>query len=397
MSLAAKTMPDLGGPDLGGLAITADAQDGKVRLLPTGDLTIRAVQRAALQLNAIVDDGDAAAGRAANLIVDMQHIDKLDMSGAWILLRLRSQRQALGANVEFANVASRHKNLLEALSGGIPEPPAKPALPGLIYRALHSLGRTMVQLRVDAVMSLNVIGAAVRGSQMKFGHSGSFRPISIIHHIDRMGVGAVPIMILMSFLIGAIIAQQSAFQLTRFGAEVLVVDLTAILVVREISVLLTAIMVAGRTGSAMTAEIGAMRMRDEIDALTVIGLNPIGILVFPRMVALIIALPALSVLSNISGLVGAGMVLNFYSGMDPEIFILKLRDAVELSTVFAGLIKAPFMAVIIAVMAAIEGMKVEGSTESLGQHVTAAVVKSIFFVILVDGFFAIFYAQINYG
>jgi phospholipid/cholesterol/gamma-HCH transport system permease protein len=200
----------------------------------------------------------------------------------------------------------------------------------------------------------------------------------------------------MSFLIGAIIAQQGAWALRYFGAEYLTVDFVGILLLREVGVLLTAIMLAGRTGSAMTAEVGSMKMREEIDALRVIGLNPVGVLIFPRLVALVVSLPLLTFIANMAALAGAAMLLRFYSGISTDAFIIKLRAAIDLSTFFAGMIKAPFMAAIIGIMAAVEGMKVEGSAESLGRHVTDAVVKAIFLVIVVDGFFAVFYAQIDF-
>jgi phospholipid/cholesterol/gamma-HCH transport system permease protein len=155
-------------------------------------------------------------------------------------------------------------------------------------------------------------------------------------------------------------------------------------------------MVAGRTGSAITAEIGSMKMREEIDALTVIGLNPIGVLVFPRLVALVIALPLLTIVADVAALVGAAAVAQVYSGISADAFISRLRIAVDLSTYFAGLIKAPFMALIIGVVASAEGLKVGGSAESLGRRVTSAVVKAIFVVIVVDGLFAMFYANINF-
>jgi phospholipid/cholesterol/gamma-HCH transport system permease protein len=161
-------------------------------------------------------------------------------------------------------------------------------------------------------------------------------------------------------------------------------------------VLLTAIMIAGRSGSAITAEIGSMKMREEVDALTVIGLNPVGVLVFPRLVALVIAMPCLTILSNFAALGGAIVISYYYSGIDPEQFIDRLRQAIDLSTIFAGLIKAPFMAMIIGIVGSVEGLKVGGSAESLGRHVTASVVKAIFVVIMIDGMFAIFYAAIGF-
>jgi phospholipid/cholesterol/gamma-HCH transport system permease protein len=221
-------------------------------------------------------------------------------------------------------------------------------------------------------------------------------PAAIVHQIDRMGVRAVPIILLMSFLIGAIIAQQGAFQLRYFGAEVFVVDLVGILQLREIGVLLTAIMIAGRSGSAITAEIGSMKMREEIDALKVMGLSPIGVLVFPRLVALTVALPLLTIIANFAALFGAAFVAWSYSGITFDTFLSRLREAIDLSTIVSGMIKAPFMALIIGIVASVEGLKVGGSAESLGRHVTASVVKSIFVVILVDGLFAMFYAAIDF-
>ena len=161
-------------------------------------------------------------------------------------------------------------------------------------------------------------------------------------------------------------------------------------------VLLTAIMIAGRSGSAITAEIGSMKMREEVDALTVIGLNPVGVLVFPRLVALVIALPCLTIAADFAALGGAIGISYFYSDITPAAFIDRLRSDIDLSTIFAGLIKAPFMALIIGIIGSVEGLKVGGSAESLGLHVTASVVKSIFIVILVDGMFAIFYATIDF-
>jgi phospholipid/cholesterol/gamma-HCH transport system permease protein len=200
----------------------------------------------------------------------------------------------------------------------------------------------------------------------------------------------------MSTIVGAIVAQQGAFQLRFFGAEIFVVDLVGILVLREMGVLLTAIMIAGRSGSAITAEIGSMKMREEVDALTVIGLNPIGVLVFPRLVALVIALPCLTIIANFAALAGAIIIAYSYSNISPAAFLDRLQASIDLSTFLAGIIKAPFMAMVIGIIGSVEGLKVGGSAESLGHHVTASVVKSIFVVIMLDGFFAIFYAAIDF-
>src|SRR5690606_24503520 len=221
-------------------------------------------------------------------------------------------------------------------------------------------------------------------------------PVAIVHQMERIGIGAIPVVVMMSTIIGAIIAQQGAFQLRYFGAEIFVVDLVGILVLREIGVLLTAIMIAGRSGSAITAEIGSMKMREEVDALTVIGLNPVGVLVFPRLAALVLMLPCLVIVSNAVALDGAIFVAWTYSDISPAAFIERLRFGIGVNTIMAGMIKAPFMALIVGIIAAAEGMKVGGSAESLGRRVTASVVKSIFIVIVVDGLFAMFYAAIDF-
>lgn len=339
----------------------------------------------------------ASKAQGSDLMLDLSGIGRIDTFGAWIFTRLsRSWRQA-GGKVRVSGLkGGLSARLIEAVAGeDITAVPLEYKNTGLV-RMLEMLGRVVYSMRRDAVLSFNMIGAAIRGPQMKAGKSGSVRPVSIINHMDRMGLRAVPIIALMSFLIGAIIAQQGAWSLRYFGAEFLTVDFVGILLLREVGVLLTAIMIAGRTGSAMTAEIGSMKMREEIDALQVIGLNPVGVLIFPRLVALTFVLPLLTFIANMAALFGAAVVLRFYSDISFDAFIIKLRAAIDLSTVFAGLIKAPFMALIIGTMAAVEGMKVEGSAESLGRRVTAAVVKAIFFVIVVDGFFAVFYAQIDY-
>ena len=200
----------------------------------------------------------------------------------------------------------------------------------------------------------------------------------------------------MSFLIGGIVAQQGIFQLRFFGATIFVVDLVGILVLRELGVLLTAIMLAGRSGSAYTAEIGSMKMREELDALTVIGLDPVETLIMPRIIALIIVLPLLTFISDMAALMGGALVCYIYADISFQSFILQLRDAVALNTLMVGIYKAPFMALIIGVVAATEGLGVQGSTDSLGRKTTSSVVKAIFMVIVVDGIFAVFFAAIAY-
>jgi phospholipid/cholesterol/gamma-HCH transport system permease protein len=328
--------------------------------------------------------------------IDLSAVSDMDLAGAWLVRRYMATRQAEGSPVKLTGASRNMRELI----GALPESVKAPAGPGaslpLFQRIFSPVGEAMVELWRDMVAMMFVLGSAVHGAQTKLGRGSGVSPASVVTQLDHMGVRAVPIIVLMSFLIGAIIAQQGAFQLRYFGAEVFVVDLVGILQLREIGVLLTAIMVAGRSGSAITAEIGSMKMREEIDALKVIGLNPIGVLVFPRLVALTVALPLLTIVANFAALYGAAVVAWTYSDITFDVFTTRLHDAIDYSTVASGMIKAPFMALIIGIVSAVEGMKVGGSAESLGRHVTASVVKSIFVVILVDGLFAMFYAAIDF-
>ena len=282
----------------------------------------------------------------------------------------------------------------DAAGRGDETPQPKP--PNIVLRMFEAIGRRVFEMKDDFLAAMNILGATIRGAQTKLGRGHAVNPAAIFNQIDRMGVGAIPVVVLMSFIVGAIVAQQGAYQLRYFGADIFVVDLVGVLVLREMGVLLTAIMIAGRSGSAITAEIGSMKMREEVDALKVIGLNPIGVLVFPRLVALVIGLPCLTIIANFAALGGGMLAAWLYSDIPPAAFLDRLRAAIDLSSFFSGMIKAPFMAMIIGIIASVEGMKVGGSAESLGQHVTASVVKSIFVVIVLDGLFAIFYAAIDF-
>lgn len=329
--------------------------------------------------------------------IDVSGVEAIDTAGAWLIRRLISAKQAQGREVALVGGHASIDELVAVLPERAPAPPADRGGKGSWFeRVFAPIGRIVSNLSTDILAAMHILGSAVRGAQMKFGRGGGVSPASVVNQIDHMGVRAVPIIVLMSFLIGAIIAQQGAFQLRYFGAEIFVVDLVGILQLREIGVLLTAIMIAGRSGSAITAEIGSMKMREEIDALTVIGLNPVGVLIFPRLVALTIALPLLTIIANFAALYGAAVVAWSYSGITFDTFLSRLHEAIDHTSIASGMIKAPFMALAIGIVAAVEGMKVGGSAESLGRHVTASVVKAIFAVILMDALFAMFYSAIDF-
>ncbi|MEW9835659.1 MlaE family lipid ABC transporter permease subunit [Mesorhizobium marinum] len=340
----------------------------------------------------------AARNGFASLVIDISGVGRMDTAGAWMIQRLlvAARAKGLDARIEGQNeVAGILLGAVEAATEAREEP-RQVRRSSIVVAVFAKIGERVYELRDDFLAGMNILGATIRGGQMKLGRGHSINLAAIFAQIDKMGVGAIPVVVLMSAIVGAIIAQQGAYQLSYFGADIFVVDLVGILVLRELGVLMTAIMLAGRSGSAITAEIGSMKMREEVDALTVIGLNPIGVLVFPRLVALVIALPCLSILANFAALGGGILVSWAYSDIPPIQFIDRLRVAIDVSTIFAGLIKAPFMALIIGIIGAVEGLKVGGSAESLGGHVTASVVKSIFVVIILDGAFAVFYAAIDF-
>jgi len=382
----AETEPD------GAPAVSVGERDGRTVIALSGVWNTRSVDRVDAEMRAL----EAARG-GGDVVIDIARVARMDTAGAWLVERLAAARRNAGARVEVEGASEAAQILLPAVRPALDktvEAPEKP--PFFLMRWLERLGRATVSAWRDFLYGMDILGAAIRGAQMKLGRGHAVNPAAIFHQIDRMGIGAIPVVVLISAIVGAIVAQQGAYQLRWFGAEIFIVDLVGILALRELGVLLTAIMVAGRSGSAITAEIGSMKMREEIDALKVIGLNPVGVLVFPRLVALVIAVPCLTVIANAAALGGGLLVSWFYSGIAPETFIDRLHAGIDLSTIFAGLIKAPFMAIVIGIVASVEGMKVGGSAESLGRQVTASVVRSIFVVIVLDGLFAMFYVAIDF-
>ena len=374
-------------------ALEGVKQDGVLVLRASGDWlarTIGAVEKTV--------DETSHAKLGGKVRLDCTDIGQIDTAGALLLETLSRDLSKDGRAVDLSGIAAKDEPLFAVVRQALDrDRPAQKTVrkPNVVIQFVAGVGEMTIGFKDEIVIALNVIGGTIIGGLKRITGQTQGRFPAIVNQLDQMGLRAVPIIFLMSFLIGGIISQQGAFQLRRFGAEVFAINLAGILVLRELGVVLTAIMIAGRSGSAITAEIGSMKMREEIDALNVIGLNPVGVLVFPRMVALMIALPLLTFISNFAGLLGSMITLKLYSGISFASFTQGVQQSVDLFTVFSGVIKAPFMAVVIGLVASMEGMKVGGSAESLGLHVTASVVKSIFLVILMDGLFAIFYASIG--
>ncbi|MFS8038093.1 MlaE family lipid ABC transporter permease subunit [Xanthobacter sp. AM11] len=339
-----------------------------------------------------VDDTVSKYRTPKGVEIDLAGVERMDTFGAVLFERLR--RAWLGAGVEpqVRGLAPRYAVLLEEMSRTGHEPPP----PSRRHEAiLERFGHEVVNVGKDALALLNFIGATMAAVGRVALRPRTFRFTAMVNQLDRVGFRAVPIILLITFLIGCILAQQGIFNFRRFGADIYVVDMVGVLVLRELGVLIVAIMIAGRSGSAYTAELGSMRMREEMDALRVMGFDPVEILVVPRVFALIIALPLLTFIGSMSALLGAGLVSWGYGGITPDVFLRRLKDAIDLDQFNVGMLKAPFMAATIGIVACLEGMRVGGSAESLGAHTTASVVKAIFLVIVMDGLFAMFFAAID--
>ena len=364
---------------------------GKPRLLATGSWT--AVNSNGME--AALSNAEAKlAGRTA-MIVNLAGVEALDTYGAWLIERLARESARRGIVLDFEALALRFDGLVAQIvrtnqAPGKPAPPAQP-----LRSAVETIGHAAEGIGRDFADFANMLGAVGQAALGVIARPSRFRLTSAVHQLDRVGLQAVPIIALITLLIGGIIAQQGFFHFRRFGAELYAVDMTGILVLREIGVLIVAIMVAGRSGSSYTAELGSMKMREEIDALTTMGVDPVEVLILPRILALLAALPILAFIGAIMALIGGGLMAWVYAGMSPEAFLARLREAISLTHFEVGMIKAPFMALAIGLVAAMEGFKVAGSAESLGQRTTASVVKSIFLVIVLDGMFAVFFASIG--
>jgi phospholipid/cholesterol/gamma-HCH transport system permease protein len=344
---------------------------------------------------------EALAGELASeadrnhVIFDLSQVERLDTLGAWVLDRTRHELGESGLAADFVNATQEQHILLNEVAYRGFQEEKKPRRSRAVD-FLADVGKTVAEAGQDLVRGIAFLGELMAAFVRVVTHPRRFRGTAVVNQLEQIAYRGVPIIVLISFLVGCIVSQQGIFQLVRFGATPFVVDLIGILVMRELGVLLTSIMVAGRSGSAFTAEIGSMKMREEIDALRVMGLDPIEVLILPRILALVIGLPLLSFIASIAALVGGGVTSWIYGDISPDVFLTRLKAAIGFNTFMVGLIKAPFMALIIGIIATLEGLAVQGSAESLGRHVTSSVVKAIFMVIVLDGLFAMFFAAIRY-
>lgn len=376
------------------LILSAPSVDGQREVIANGLWTADHATRIEGQIAKVLDG--LRAGQDFKL--ELGGVTAFDTYGALLVDRLVREASARGHNVEMANLSSRFRALDATVREAREEietlkPDARRSV--TLDRVTVSASRAFTAIGADFIALANLLGAVVQAIGDVARGAARFRLTATVYQFDRVAWQAIPIILLITFLIGAIIAQQGFFHFRKFGADQYVVDMIGILMLREIGVLLVAIMIAGRSGSSYTAELGSMKMREEIDALRTMGLDPVAVLILPRVIALILALPALAFLGSLSALFGGGLVAWLYGDMNPHVFIARLQDAISLTHFKVGIIKAPFMALVIGLVACVEGLRVKGSAESLGLQTTASVVKSIFLVIVLDGFFAIFFASIG--
>jgi phospholipid/cholesterol/gamma-HCH transport system permease protein len=347
-----------------------------------GALDIRTVAEAQQSLSKL-------RAKHGHAVLDVGKLSELDTPGALLLCGFRAQ------GVELTGVQAEHKALLD-LVGGLAFQPIPKRDPGSPWRQLViQLGQGIHDAWHD---SLDVI-AMVGQTASLIGHAlirpGTARLPAIARHISETGIHALPIIGLLAVMISIVIGYQSVAQLRPFGGEEYTVNLVAVSVLREMGVLITAIIVAGRSGSAFAAEIGVMKAREEIDALNVMGIDPMQVLVLPRVIGLMIALPLLAFFADIMGLLGGAMISFSLLDVSPLQYFERVRTAVDGWDLFVGLFKAPIFAFCIAIIGCMHGLRVTGSAESVGQETTRAVVKAIFLVIVLDALFSIWFEQLG--
>ena len=336
-----------------------------------------------------------APGGARRASIDIAAVERLDTAGAWVLCRTRRQLRARGVEAEFAGVGPAHGAILDRIGPDGPSPVPDEGRPSPVVVILARLGAAVIGACRESVHFLGFLGETTHAFLRAAIRPGRIRFTALVYHVERAGLDALPIVGLLSFLIGVVLAFQGAGQLSRFGAEIYTVNLLGLSVLREMGVLLTAIIVAGRSGSAFGAEIGAMRVNEEIDAMRALGLDPVEVLVLPRVLALVLVLPLLTVFADAMGLVGGMVMSAAVLDVSPIQFFERLKSVVPAWTFWIGLIKAPVFGFLIALVGCREGLVAAGSAESVGRHTTRSVVVSLFLVIVADAAFSVFFSVVG--
>lgn len=330
--------------------------------------------------------------RAGEVVIDTAAITAMDTTGAWLLHRTARRLEQAGCTVHVRGLRAPYDTLLQLIAGRAPalQAPRPPAAGWL-----SALGRQFWHYLSGLSGMLAFVGECAHSLRLSLAHPRRMRWRHILYNLQTAGFEALPITGLLSFLMGIVIAYQGAEQLQRFGANIYVADLVGLTMVRELSPLLTAIIVAGRSGSAYTAQIGTMTVTEEVDALRTIGVGPFELLVLPKMLALMIALPLLTVYTDVTGVLGGMVMARAQLDVGFSTFLERLDDAVSLRSYLIGVGKAPVFAVIVALVGCYQGFRVTGSADSVGRQTTVSVVQSIFLVIVIDALFSIIFSWLD--
>ncbi len=345
-------------------------------------------------LSEIENDFARVETTAGAALIDLTGLTAIDTGGAWLVSDLRVRMQKAGAQVEITG-ADAHKALIETVTTATPKADELPEPEHGRWQWVAEIGKALVAGWNGALSLTSFFGQTLVGLLGAFVRPHKLRWASLFTHMQDTGFNAVPIVGLMGFLIGVVLAFQGAAQLQRFGAEVFVVEMIAIAVLRELGILLTAIIVAGRSGSAFTASVGSMKVQQEIDAMQTLGLDPIRVLVVPRVLALLVMLPLLGFWANLCGLFGGALMSWIDLGVSPGMFVTRMHENINVNHLLVGMVKAPFFALVIGVVACWQAFQVQGSATSVGKRTTASVVQGIFLVIALDALFSIFFAQLG--
>ncbi|MDA5193437.1 ABC transporter permease [Govanella unica] len=338
---------------------------------------------------------EVAANSNGPVSLDLANIASLDTAGAWLIYRLTRDLKARNIDVTVTAAQAGHQSLIDEVGKNDHPCRVEPEQRRVAKGLLEDVGRgTVESLKAGrslvwfvGMVTVSLFGLIKSPSRMRW--------TSLVFHMEEIGVRAMPIVGLMSFLIGVVIAQQGEFQLSQFGASVLVINLLGISIVREIAILITAIMVAGRSGSAFTAEIGTMELNEEVDAMRTFGISPIETLAIPRILAIILMMPLLTFYSDIIALVGGGIFCWLSLNIEPQVFVQRLHASLDFNNFMVGMIKAPFFAAVIGVTGCYEGLMTRGGAEAVGRQTTRSVVEAIFLVIVLDAAFAVFFSAIG--
>jgi len=357
-----------------------EGQDGTLRF--TGDLSLARLGNLPERLNGV--------DRASRL--DLSDIERMDTIGALVVRRFAVRHDAA---VE--GLSEDEQYLYDQVAKSDQPVAMRPRSGSSFARVVGEVGAATVQAGRTTLGLLGFLGATALALLAVIRHPRRFRFNAVIQQFEVVGVAALPIVGLMSFLIGLVIAQQGAVQLRQFGAEVFTINLVGRLTLREMGVLMTAIMVAGRSGSAFAAQLGTQKLTEEIDALRTIGVSPMEALVLPRTLAAIMLMPLLGFYSSLIALIGGGLLTWLTLGIPPITFIARIREVVPITDLYVGLIKAPVFGAIIAIAGCFQGMQVEANAEQVGLRTTAAVVQAIFLVIVLDAFFAVFFTWLGWA